>query len=119
MKHHVAVVDDDSRVLESLENLLESAGHEVHLYSAGQQALSDPAFPAMECLVTDIAMPGMDGMELSRRARELCPSLPIILITAHEVSDQAAVLAASASCLLRKPFDGQDFLNAICRVIGD
>ena len=118
MKRLVAIVDDDSRVLESLEDLLESVGHEVHAYSAGQQALSDPAFPAMDCLVTDIAMPGMDGMELSRMARQLCPSLPIILITAHEVSDQAAVSAA-VSCLLRKPFIGQDLLNAIRRAIGD
>lgn len=83
MNQVVAVVDDDSRVLQSLHNLLESAGHEVHLFTAGRQLLSAPSLRSINCLVTDIAMPEMDGLELSRKVRELRPSLPIILITAH------------------------------------
>ena len=119
MKRIVAVVDDDSRVLQALQNLLESAGHEVRLYGGAQQALSDPALGMMECLVTDVAMSGMDGIELGRRARRLRPSLPVIFITAHGMSQEAAETAVPGSRLLRKPFDGQALLDAIGRAVGD
>src|SRR6202008_77366 len=77
----VAVVDDDSRGLESLEDLLESAGHTVHLFRSAQALLEHEAFGTIDCLISDIGMPAIDGFDLERLARAARPELPVILIT--------------------------------------
>ena len=60
----IAVIDDDERVLESLENLLESAGHTVCLFTSAQAFLNDKAFAKVDCVISDIGMPAIDGFEL-------------------------------------------------------
>ena len=77
----LAVIDDDERVLESLENLLESAGHTVRLFTSAQAFLEDEAFAKVDCVISDIGMPAIDGFELERLARAARPELPVILIT--------------------------------------
>ena len=57
----VAVIDDDQRVLESLENLLESAGYTVRLFTSAQAFLKDEAFAKVDCVISDIGMPAIDG----------------------------------------------------------
>jgi FixJ family two-component response regulator len=110
-KFIVAVVDDDMRVLESLGELLESAGHAVRTFSSGRSLLDSEAVPEIDCLITDIGMPGMDGFELERAMRLERPGLPVILITArHELAELAA---GRRHLLFRKPFDGQALLTAI------
>ena len=82
----VAVVDDDVRILESLESLLESAGHSVRLFCSAEDLLAKTAFTGMDCLISDIAMPSIDGFELRRLAHAARPELPVILITGqHEL----------------------------------
>jgi FixJ family two-component response regulator len=80
----VAVIDDDTRVLESLENLLESAGHTVRLFTSAQAFLKDEAFAKVDCVISDIGMPAIDGFELERLARTARPELPVILITGRQ-----------------------------------
>jgi len=110
-KFMVAVVDDDIRLLESLEELLESAGHAVRTFSSGRSLLDSAALPEIDCLITDIGMPGMDGFELERLMRLKRPGLPVILITArHEFAELAE---GRRKRLFRKPFDGQALLTAI------
>ncbi len=107
----VAIVDDDPRLLESLEELLESAGHAVRTFSSAQTLLGSNALPEIVCLITDIGMPGMDGFELQRLVRERRPDLPVILITGrHELAE---LPQAKYSRLFRKPFDGRALLAAI------
>ncbi|WP_457301412.1 response regulator transcription factor [Phyllobacterium sp. P5_D12] len=107
----IAIVDDDQRLLESLENLLESAGHVVRAFSSAQTLLESNTVPEIDCLITDIGMPGMDGFELQRLMSERRPDLPVILITArHEVIE---LLQAKHNWFFRKPFDGQALLAAI------
>ncbi|MBZ9601156.1 MULTISPECIES: response regulator transcription factor [Phyllobacterium] len=107
----IAIVDDDQRLLESLENLLESAGHVVRAFSSAQTLLDSNTVPEIDCLITDIGMPGMDGFELQRLMSERRPDLPVILITArHEVIE---LLQAKHNWFFRKPFDGQALLAAI------
>ena len=86
----VAVVDDDTRVLESLEDLLESAGHTVLAFGSGQALLDNDAFSTIDCLIADIGMPQLDGFELQRLARARRPELPIIFITGRhsEIADR-------------------------------
>ena len=110
-KSVVAIVDDDQRLLESLEDLLESAGHAVRRFSSAQTLLDSNALLEIDCLITDIGMPGMDGFELQRVMRERRPDLPVILITGrHEIAE---LPRAKHNWFFRKPFDGQALLAAI------
>jgi FixJ family two-component response regulator len=110
-KSVVAIVDDDHRLLESLENLLESAGHAVRKFSSAQTLLKSNALPEIDCLITDIGMPGVDGFELQRLMSERRPDLPVILITGrHEIAE---LPQAKHNRFFRKPFDGQALLAAI------
>jgi FixJ family two-component response regulator len=110
-KSVVAIVDDDKRLLESLEELLESAGHAVLAFSSAQTLLSSNLLTQIDCLITDIGMPGMDGFELCRLMSARRPNLPVILITGrHEIAE---LPQAKHSRFFRKPFDGQLLLAAI------
>ena len=110
-KSVVAIVDDDHRLLESLEELLESAGHAVRKFSSAQTLLNSNALPEIDCLITDIGMPGMDGFELQRLMGERRPDLPVILVTGrHEIAE---LPQAKHNRFFRKPFDGQAMLAAI------
>ena len=77
----VAVVDDDPRILESLEDLLESAGHAVRLFTSATALLENCGFAEIDCLISDISMPGVDGSELEGLAHAARPELSVILIT--------------------------------------
>ncbi len=79
-KSTIAVVDDDARVLESMEDLLESAGHAVRLFSSAQSLFDDGILPQIDCLIADIGMPVVNGFELRRLAQDARPTLPVILI---------------------------------------
>jgi FixJ family two-component response regulator len=111
----VAVVDDDTRVLESLEDLLESAGHTVHLFRSAQALLEDEAFAKIDCLISDIGMPVIDGFDLERLARAARPELPVILITGRlELIKGRQMTAQNENrTFLLKPFSERELLGAI------
>jgi FixJ family two-component response regulator len=110
-KSIIAIVDDDQRLLESLQDLLESAGHSVRTFSSARALLESPALTEINCLITDIGMPGMDGFELQREMQKRRPDLPVILITGrHEIAE---LPQAKHNRFFRKPFDGQALLAAI------
>ncbi len=114
----IAVVDDDVRVLESIEDLLESAGHSVRLFSSAQSLLDGDILPEIDCLIADIGMPAVDGFELQRLARALRPDLPIIFITArHEAADQKRAATEGYQGFFRKPFDASALLAAVNRAL--
>ena len=113
VKPVVAVVDDDRRVRESLESLIESAGFTAQVFSLGQDFLQRGHLTETSCLITDIRMPGMDGLALQRRVRLARPELPIIFITAHHDDElERSALAEGAICFIRKPFDAEELLRA-------
>src|SRR5262249_34086755 len=110
-KSVVAIVDDDPRVLESLEELLESAGYVTRKFSSSQTLLNSKGLSEIACLITDIGMPGMDGFELYRLMSKKRPELPVILITGrHEITE---LPQAKPNRFFRKPFDGQALLASI------
>jgi FixJ family two-component response regulator len=114
----IAVVDDDPGVLESLEDLLESAGHSVLPFASGLALLEHADFPSVDCLIADIGMPVLDGFELQRIARARRPDLPVILITGrHEIADQRRAAALGNHGFFCKPFDGQSLLAAVGRAV--
>src|SRR5688572_15081710 len=79
----VAVVDDDHGILRSLEYLLESADYGVRLFASATELLDSDCLRRIDCLISDIDMPGMDGFELLRVINAARPGLPTILITGY------------------------------------
>jgi FixJ family two-component response regulator len=113
-KSKIAVVDDDVRVLESVQDLLESAGHSVCSFSSAQSLLEDGSLSEIDCLIADIGMPLINGFELHRLARDARPDLPIIFVTArHEAATQQRAAAQGHQGFFRKPFDGPALLAAV------
>jgi FixJ family two-component response regulator len=109
-KRLVGVVDDDRAVLESVENLLESAGYAVRTFDCAEAFRDSDAVQAVDCVISDVCMPGMDGRTLAARIARVRPELPFIFITGH---DSAPGSGASAAGALRKPFDGRQLLAAV------
>ena len=116
----IAIVDDDFRILESLENLLESAGYAVSIFPSGEAFLQSQAVTKVSCLVTDIRMPNVDGLELHRRVKQRRPDLPVILMTAHfDEGVERRALEAGAAGFLRKSFSGSEFLRTIRHALAE
>jgi FixJ family two-component response regulator len=112
----VAIVDDDPRVLESLTDLLESAGYTVRPFSAATDFIAQGALGSIDCLVTDVNMPGLTGLELEQFAERERPELPVVLITGHEDTwsqAQAASRGRPSRFFFRKPLDGNALLTVI------
>jgi FixJ family two-component response regulator len=104
-------------VLESMEELLESANYLARCFSSAG-ALLVSGLSGVDALITDIGMPGTDGFELRDLAKRARPDLPVFLITGrHEIADQGR--AQGASGFFRKPFDGQALLAAIGDALRD
>jgi FixJ family two-component response regulator len=113
----IAVVDDDPRVLESMGDLFESAGYSVRAFSSAR-VLAEAGFVDIDCLVTDIGMPGMDGFELHDLAKKARPDMPVFLITGrHEIGDQQRATAKDITGFFRKPFDGPALLAAVSEAL--
>jgi FixJ family two-component response regulator len=110
----VVGVDDDFRVRESIESLVESAGYAPRVFASAEDFLQSGTLAGATCLITDVRMPGMDGIELQRRVRLERPELPVIFITAHyDEETRNRALNQGAVGFLCKPFDGVDLLEAI------
>jgi FixJ family two-component response regulator len=113
-KPAIAVVDDDSRVRESLASLIESAGFTARVFPVAKDFLRGDFLTATSCLITDVRMPGMDGLELQRRVRLERPELPVIFITAHHDDEvERCAFAQGAAFFIRKPFDAEELLRAV------
>jgi FixJ family two-component response regulator len=110
----IAVVDDDRRILESLKNLLESADYAVHSFASAAALLESDWREEIDCLISDIDMPVMDGLELLRVVRAARPELPVILITGHpELLNRLPPVGPSHHRSFKKPFDGKELLTAV------
>jgi FixJ family two-component response regulator len=114
----VVVVDDDARVRESIESLVESAGYTSLMFASAEDLLRSGAWESATCVIADVRMPGMDGIELQRRIRARHSNMPIIFITAHyEGHARDEAFQGGAADFLYKPFDAAELLNAIGRAL--
>jgi FixJ family two-component response regulator len=110
----VFVVDDDVSVRESLELLIRCAGWKPELLSSAQEFLDRPRVLAPSCLILDVRLPGLNGLELQRRIAAERPDMPIIFITGHgDVPMTVTAMKAGAVEFLTKPFAEEVLLNAI------
>ena len=112
----VAVVDDDQGILLSLESLLESADYVVRLFASAAALLESGCLAQIDCLISDIDMPGVDGFELVHIVHTARPRLPVILITGYpDRLTRLPALEGNTPRLFTKPFQGSELLA----VIGD
>jgi FixJ family two-component response regulator len=110
----VFVVDDDISVRESLELLIRSEGWQPATFSSAQHFLSHHRTSVPSCLVLDISMPGLNGLELQKRVAAEHPDVPIIFITGHgDVPKTVQAMKAGAVEFLTKPFNDEVLLGAI------
>ena len=115
---YIAVVDDDESVRESLPDLLRVFGHEAETFSSAEEFLGSRRIDKTKCLVLDIAMPGMSGIELQRELTRQGRKIPIVFITAHGDEQICRRLRQSGAveCLL-KPFTDTALLDALNSVL--
>lgn len=110
----IAIIDDDQPLREALNNLLRSHGHLVWLFPSAEAFLDAGLWGRADVLITDIQMPGMNGLELISEIRYRGNAIPIIAITAHhsELVARDAIKRGAIACLF-KPFDEDILLSAI------
>jgi two-component system, LuxR family, response regulator FixJ len=110
----VYVVDDDAAVRDSVSLLLDARGLTVQTFASAGEFLDAATALAPGCVVTDLRMPEIDGLELLRRVRERHPVLPVVVMTAHgEVPRAVQALKLGAVDFIEKPFPVEALLNAV------
>ena len=116
----VVGVDDDIRIREAIQSLVESAGFTPLVFGSAQEFLQSGKLAEVSCLITDVRMAGMDGLELQRRVRFDRPQLPVIFISGHHDDEiQRQALEGGAFAFMYKPFDPGDLLGAVNRAVSD
>ena len=114
----VFVVDDDLSVREGLERLLHAAGWEVETFPSAQEFLAHRKEDIPSCLVLDVGLPGLSGLDLQKRILEANREIPIVFITGHkDVPTSVRAMKAGAVEFLVKPFSEDDILDAIRQAI--
>jgi FixJ family two-component response regulator len=115
----VFIVDDDLSVRKALKRLLRAAGWTVATFASAEEFLDFPAAPAPGCLVVDVHLPGLNGLELQARLRAEGRSIPTVFITAYEDEQvREKALQSGAKAFLQKPFDDAVLLDAVERATG-
>jgi FixJ family two-component response regulator len=110
----ISVVDDDDSVRESLGGLIRSLGFAVKAFASAEEFLTSDRLPDTDCLILDVRMPGMNGLELQRQLAASHMSIPVIFITAHgDEETRVRALNGGAVDYLLKPFSEEALLNAI------
>jgi FixJ family two-component response regulator len=110
----IAVVDDDEAIREATESLIRSVGFRAVVFPSAEDFLRSSHLQDTACLIVDVRMPGMSGLELQRQLAAANYSMPIIFITAHgDEEARARALRAGAVAFLDKPFSDEVLLRAV------
>ena len=111
----ISVVDDDISVRKSLHRLIRSAGFEVNVFASAEEFLNSTHPRKADCLILDVRLPGISGIDLHRQLLARRYNVPVIFITAHGSDEDARSEAASdwTVAYLIKPFGGDELLDAV------
>jgi FixJ family two-component response regulator len=114
----IAIVDDDPSVRKSLERLIRSVGWKAETFASAQEFLARPGTEAPSCLVLDLQLPGLSGLDLQKQMAEVELKIPIVFLTGHgNIPASVQAMKAGAIEFLTKPVDEQDLLKAIHEAI--
>jgi FixJ family two-component response regulator len=110
----ISVVDDDESIRESLRGLMRSIGFSANIFASAEEFLNSDHLRKTDCLILDVRMPGMNGLELQRQLMVSRREIPVIFITAHgDEEARARALEEGAVAYLFKPFSEDALLNAV------
>lgn len=114
----VFVVDDDPSVRKSLTRLISEAGYTVQAFASAREFLAREPSVGPSCVVLDVRMPGVTGLDLQQTLASAVHEIPIVFITGHgDISMSVKAMKAGAVDFLTKPFEGKDLLDAIQRAV--
>jgi FixJ family two-component response regulator len=110
----ISIVDDDRSVRAATYNLVRSLGYTVHTFASAEEFLRSPHLKDTSCVIADVQMPAMSGVELQSHLLAKGRRVPFIFITAFAVeSARRQALKAGATCFLTKPFDGEALIKCL------
>lgn len=110
----ISIVDDDESVREALKSLIDSVGFRAEVFASGEEFLNSSHVSQTDCLIADVRMSGMSGLELQDRLNAANSPVPIVFISAHDDGEaRARGLRAGAIAFLKKPFSEESLLGAI------
>jgi len=113
---HIHIVDDEPELLASLSLILRREGHDVHTFSTGEEFLAAAAELPPGCVLLDLRLPDLDGLEVQHRLGELDTDHAVVLLTGFgEVPDAVSAMRAGAVDFLRKPYRRENLLDALGR----
>ena len=114
----IAIVDDDPSVREGLQSLIRSAGWSVETFASAQEFLARLGRKAPSCLILDLQLPDLSGLDLQKRMASMNLDIPIVFLTGHgNIPASVRAMKAGAVEFLTKPVDEQDLLRAIQEAI--
>jgi FixJ family two-component response regulator len=117
-RHRIAIVDDDEAVRKALGRLLRASNLHADSFASGQEFLDSLAASLPDCVVLDLQMPGMTGLDVQHKLALAGLRLPVVIVTAHDAPGmQARCVAAGASAYLNKPLDSDVLLQAIADAV--
>ncbi|MEQ8192219.1 MAG: response regulator, partial [Candidatus Eremiobacterota bacterium] len=120
MKEQIFIVDDDYEVCKSIKRLLKSEGYTVRTFTSSEDFLKDLPCENSGCLILDVIMPGMNGLELQEYLNSSGYKMPVIFVTAaYEACYRERALNAGAAGYILKPFRAGNLLNLIYNVMKD
>lgn len=114
-RRYIGIIEDDPALRDATRELLHSFGFSTRVFSSAEQFLRSTSARSLECLILDVQLPGMDGIELLRKLRSAEWAIPTIVITGSTRHGRlkAEALRAGAVDVLRKPFDADELLRLI------
>lgn len=116
----VYVVDDDAQVRDALLRLLQSAGHAVLGFASAAQCLDGLQRGETACLVLDLAMPGLDGLQLQQLLQQRAPDLPVVFLTGRgDIAASVKAMKRGATDFLTKPVDDELLLDAVAEALAE
>jgi FixJ family two-component response regulator len=114
----ISVVDDDEGVRLSLDGLLRSAGLKSKMFKSAEDALTDPHIAESACVITDLQMQRLNGLDFARRLRQMNPAVPILLITAYPTAEAELRARETGVLFLSKPFEASELLAMVNLMLG-
>ena len=115
----IAIVDDDVMICEATKDLVEAFGFNARTFTSASEFLDSDCVSSTACLISDVQMPGMNGLQLHRKLITSGRHIPVIFITAFpDERVRKRAVRAGAVCYLSKPFDGESLLSCIRSALG-
>ena len=118
-KYRILVVDDDGHILSTLSFVLSAFGHSVSLASDGDEGIREFGCRPYDLILTDLEMPGSDGIKLASHVKALSPGTPVVLMTGHRAEDVKKRLSGNhVDSIIYKPFGLKEIQETISKILG-